>query len=142
VNRQAMDLKPEPEHHAGSGLHSHPMLRILNPTQTRWNPSSSMPTHTLFNESIRIDPSDAYILYCRCIYPVLILCIEVINMRTTLDIPESLMDEAMMLTRIKTKTELIKVALQNLIQKEKVRDLKNYYGKINLDIDLDTLRDR
>jgi Arc/MetJ family transcription regulator len=63
-------------------------------------------------------------------------------MRTTLDIPESLMDEAMMLTRIKTKTELIKVALQNLIQKEKVRDLKNYYGKINLDIDLDTLRDR
>lgn len=63
-------------------------------------------------------------------------------MRTTLDLPESLIQEAMDLTRIKTKTEVIKTALQNLIQKEKVKDLKKYYGKIDLDIDLDTLRNR
>jgi uncharacterized phage-like protein YoqJ len=43
---------------------------------------------------------------------------------------------------IRTKTEVIKTALQNLIQKEKVKDLKKYYGKIDLDIDLDTLRNR
>jgi AbrB family looped-hinge helix DNA binding protein len=41
-------------------------------------------------------------------------------MRTTLDLPESLISEAMAVTNIKTKTELIKIALYNLIQKEKM----------------------
>lgn len=63
-------------------------------------------------------------------------------MRTTLDLHESLIQEAMDLTRIKTKTEVIKTALQNLIQKEKVKDLKKNYGKVDLDIDLDTMRNR
>ena len=63
-------------------------------------------------------------------------------MRTTLDLPESLINEAMALTHINTKTDLIKTALQNLIQKEKIKDLKQYFGKINLDIDLDTMRRR
>jgi hypothetical protein len=63
-------------------------------------------------------------------------------MRTTLDLPESLLDEAMALTHISTKTDVIKMALQNLIQKEKIKDIKNYYGKIDLDIDLDMLRSR
>jgi Arc/MetJ family transcription regulator len=36
-------------------------------------------------------------------------------MRTTLDIPEHLMTEAMRTTRISTKTDLIKTALMNLI---------------------------
>jgi hypothetical protein len=63
-------------------------------------------------------------------------------MRTTLDLPESLLDEAMALTHISTKTDVIKIALQNLIQKEKIKDIKNYYGKLDLDIDLDMLRRR
>jgi Arc/MetJ family transcription regulator len=63
-------------------------------------------------------------------------------MRTTLEIPDTLIEEAMMLTHIKTKTELVKTALRNLIQKEKIKDIKSYYGKIRLDIDLDSLRDR
>jgi hypothetical protein len=42
----------------------------------------------------------------------------------------------------RTKTDVIKVALQNLIQREKIKDIKTYYGKINLDIDLDTMRSR
>ena len=63
-------------------------------------------------------------------------------MRTTLDLPESLMKEAMAITHIRTKTELIKTALQNLIQKEKLQGLKKYYGKIDLKLDLNTLRDR
>lgn len=63
-------------------------------------------------------------------------------MRTTLDLPESLLKEAMAVTRIRTKTEVIKTALANLIQREKIRDLKNYKGKLDLDIDLDKLRDR
>jgi hypothetical protein len=63
-------------------------------------------------------------------------------MRTTLDIPENLINEAMMLTKITTKTDLIKTALENLIQKEKIKDLKKYFGKIDLDVDLDVLRQR
>ena len=63
-------------------------------------------------------------------------------MRTTLDLPEALIDEAMALTHIQTKTDLIKTALQNLIQKEKIKDLKKYFGKVNLDIDLTVLRKR
>ena len=63
-------------------------------------------------------------------------------MRTTLDLPEKLIEEAMALTNSKTKTEVIKTALVNLIQKEKIKELKNYYGKLNLDIDLNILRNR
>ena len=63
-------------------------------------------------------------------------------MRTTLDLSAPLLEEAMTLTKIRTKTEVITRALENLIQKEKVQQLKNYYGKIDLDIDLDALRKR
>lgn len=63
-------------------------------------------------------------------------------MRTTLDLPETLIKEAMTLTHIKTKTDLIKKALENLIQKEKVKDIKKYFGKIDLEIDLDVMRNR
>lgn len=63
-------------------------------------------------------------------------------MRTTLDLPETLLDEAMTLTNTQTKTEVIKIALVNLIQKEKIKDIKKYYGKLNLDIDLDATRKR
>ena len=63
-------------------------------------------------------------------------------MRTTLEIPDMLVSEAMSLTRISTKTELIKFALENLIQQQKIKDLSNYFGKINLDIDLNKLRNR
>ena len=63
-------------------------------------------------------------------------------MRTTLDLPEKLIEEAMTLTNSKTKKEVIKTALVNRIQKEKIKELKNYYGKLNLDIDLKILRNR
>ena len=63
-------------------------------------------------------------------------------MRTTLDLPETLIEEAMSLTNIQTKTEVIKTALINLIQKEKIKDIKKYYGKLDLKIDLNTLRNR
>ena len=63
-------------------------------------------------------------------------------MRTTLDLPEELLEEAMAITHITKKTELIKIAIQNLIQKEKIKDLKKYFGKVDLGIDLNILRDR
>ena len=63
-------------------------------------------------------------------------------MRTTLELPDTLVNEALTLTKIQTKTELIKFALENVIQREKIKELANYFGKITLDIDLDQLRKR
>jgi len=63
-------------------------------------------------------------------------------MRTTLDLPEELIEEAMEITHISTKTDLIKTALQNLIQKEKSKSLKQYFGKVDLEIDLNAMRNR
>lgn len=43
---------------------------------------------------------------------------------------------------IKTKTKIIVLALQELIKRNKVAKLKSYKGKVNLDIDIDSLRKR
>jgi len=63
-------------------------------------------------------------------------------MRTTIDLPEDLITEAMKLTKITTKTDVIKEALANLIQREKVKNIKNFHGKVKLNIDLNQLRNR
>ena len=63
-------------------------------------------------------------------------------MRTTLDLPDTLLREAMSLTKIPTKTALIRHALENVIQREKIKEIKNYFGKLDLNIDLDKLRNR
>jgi hypothetical protein len=63
-------------------------------------------------------------------------------MRTTLELPDTLVNEAMSLTKFSTKTELIKFALNNVIQREKIKGITNYFGKLNLDINLDKLRKR
>ena len=63
-------------------------------------------------------------------------------MRTTLDLPEDLMQKAMSLAQIKTKTQVIIVALQELIRKAELSELKKFKGKINLKINLDQIRSR
>ena len=63
-------------------------------------------------------------------------------MRTTLDLPENLLNEAMKVTHTDTKTAVIIKALEELIRKSKIADLKKYKGKIDLDMDLDEIRDR
>ena len=63
-------------------------------------------------------------------------------MRTTLDLPEDLMQKAMSLVQIKTKTQVIILALQELIRKAELSELKKFKGKINLDINLNQIRDR
>lgn len=63
-------------------------------------------------------------------------------MRTTLDLPENLLNEAMKVTHTDTKTAVIVKALEELVRKSKISDIKKYRGKIDLDIDLNELRDR
>ncbi|MBL0010636.1 MAG: type II toxin-antitoxin system VapB family antitoxin [Nitrosomonas sp.] len=63
-------------------------------------------------------------------------------MRTTLDLPENLLNEAMRVTHAETKTAVIVLALEELIRKSKISDLKKFKGKIELDINLDEIRVR
>jgi len=63
-------------------------------------------------------------------------------MRITLELPDKLVHEAMSLTKISTKTELMKFALENIIQREKIKGLTRSFGKVNLNINLDKLRNR
>ena len=55
-------------------------------------------------------------------------------MRTTLDLPENLIKEAMNLTHAKTKTALIIRAIEDLVRKQKIEGLKDFKGKVDLDI--------
>lgn len=63
-------------------------------------------------------------------------------MRTTLDLPGPLIDEAMELSHQKTKTAVIIAALEDFVRKSRIQDLRKFRGKVDLDIDLDTLRSR
>ena len=63
-------------------------------------------------------------------------------MRTTLDLPENLIKEAMDLTHAKTKTALIIQAVEDLIRKSKIDGIKDFKGKVDLDIDINSLRKR
>jgi hypothetical protein len=63
-------------------------------------------------------------------------------MRTTLDLPKDLLDDAMRATHIKTKTQVIITALENLIRKTKISGVKDFKGKVDLDMDMDALRGR
>lgn len=63
-------------------------------------------------------------------------------MRTTLDLPEDLLNEAMKVTHTDTKTAVIVKALEELVRKSKISDIKKCKGKIDLNINLNEIRDR
>jgi Arc/MetJ family transcription regulator len=63
-------------------------------------------------------------------------------MRTTLDLPDKLVQDAMRASHQKTKTATIVAALQELVRKSRIRELRQYKGRVDLDMDLDVLRKR
>lgn len=58
-------------------------------------------------------------------------------MRTNVVIDDYLINEAFKLTKLKTKKELIKTALMELIENRKKMDLRKIKGKINFRDDYD-----
>jgi len=62
-------------------------------------------------------------------------------MRITVDLPEDLLSDAMKVTHSDTKTLVIIKALQELVRKSTTSEIKKYKGKVDLDIDLNTIRD-
>ena len=63
-------------------------------------------------------------------------------MRTILDLPEDLVEEAMKVSGINTKTQVIITALEELIRRSKTSELKKFKGKIDLEIDMNAIRGR
>jgi Arc/MetJ family transcription regulator len=63
-------------------------------------------------------------------------------MRTTIDLPESLVTEALKLSPHKTKTAVIISVLEDLVRKSRIQGIKKFKGRVQLDVDLDTLRER
>lgn len=63
-------------------------------------------------------------------------------MRTTLDLPEKLLEKAMKAANIKTKTKVIVQALEELIRRHKIAEMKEFKGKVDLELDLDCVRSR
>jgi Arc/MetJ family transcription regulator len=60
---------------------------------------------------------------------------EVHAMRTTLDLDENLVKELMAVTKAKTKTAAIHLAIREFIRRRRLEGLKALSGKIRLDLD-------
>lgn len=63
-------------------------------------------------------------------------------MRTTLDIPQELVEEAQKILGFKSKTDTVIVSLQELIRRRRIDELKSLAGRVNLDIDVNSSRRR
>ena len=63
-------------------------------------------------------------------------------MRTTVDLPEDLLEQARRLWHFRTKQETLTAGLEELIRKGHREQLRQLAGKIDLDIDLARSRGR
>jgi Arc/MetJ family transcription regulator len=63
-------------------------------------------------------------------------------MRTTLDLPEPLIEEARRLLGFKSKTDTVVVSLQDLVRRKRVEELKAMLGTVKLELNLDRSRRR
>ena len=63
-------------------------------------------------------------------------------MRTTLDLPEALVEEARAALGFKSKTETVVLALRELIRRRRLDELKSLIGRVRLDVDLASSRRR
>jgi len=57
-------------------------------------------------------------------------------MRTTLDLPEALVDEARRALGFKSKTDTVVLALRELVRRGRLDELKGMLGRVTLDIDI------
>jgi Arc/MetJ family transcription regulator len=63
-------------------------------------------------------------------------------MRTTLDLPAELLEEARLALGFKSKTDTIVLALHELVRKRRIDELKSLFGHVKLDIDIPRSRRR
>ena len=63
-------------------------------------------------------------------------------MRTTLNVPEDLLEEAMRITRFRSKTDVVIYSLKELIRRKRLEELKELKGNVDVQIDLKRSRRR
>ena len=63
-------------------------------------------------------------------------------MRTTLDLPEDLIEEARTALGFTSKTDTVVLALTELVRRRRLDQLKSLIGRVRLDIDLGKSRRR
>jgi Arc/MetJ family transcription regulator len=63
-------------------------------------------------------------------------------MRTTLDLPEDLLEEARVSLGFKSKTDTIVLALRELVRRQRLEELKALLGKVRLEVDVSASRRR
>jgi Arc/MetJ family transcription regulator len=63
-------------------------------------------------------------------------------MRTTLDIPEELINEARRVLGFKSKTDAVVLSLTELIRRRRIDELKAMAGQVKLDLDVSASRRR
>lgn len=56
-------------------------------------------------------------------------------MRTTLDLPETLVEEARTVLGFKSKTDTVVLALRELVRRRRIDELKALMGRVRLDVD-------
>lgn len=61
-------------------------------------------------------------------------------MRTNIVISEALMNEAILLTGLKTKKEIVELGLKTLIRLKNQEKIRAFKGKLTWEGDLDTMR--
>ena len=64
------------------------------------------------------------------------------RMRTTLDLPEALIEEARQALGFKSKTDTVVLALTELVRRRRIEQLKELMGHVHLEIDLPKSRRR
>jgi Arc/MetJ family transcription regulator len=62
-------------------------------------------------------------------------------MRTNIEIDDSLVKQAMKLTKSKTKKEVVNLALKELVNQRKRQSILKYGGKLKWEGDLDKMRE-
>jgi Arc/MetJ family transcription regulator len=63
-------------------------------------------------------------------------------MRTTLDIPEPLIEEARRLLGFKSKTDTVVLSLREVVRRRRIEELKDLMGHVRLEIDIPASRRR
>ena len=63
-------------------------------------------------------------------------------MRTTLDLPVELLEEAQRLLGFKSKTDTVVFSLRELVRRERIQELKDLLGSVTLDVDTAVSRRR
>jgi Arc/MetJ family transcription regulator len=64
------------------------------------------------------------------------------RMRTTLDLPGNLLEEAQRLLGFTSKTDTVILSLTELVRRKRIDELKSLMGQVDLELDLDRSRRR